>query len=151
MKREPEERHRLIGRAQELQFQGELNASKAIFEQLLEDDPDDRRVVVALAQLHTLYGLHDEALRLYQRAYDIFVAKGRSTLAVLAWARGRPPYHPESLAWVGSKYLEMGLWQEGEIAYRNLVARLQELGSEHGAACVRRILGHLAPPDSGVM
>lgn len=151
MKREPREYCQLVEHARELQFQGELDRSRAIFEQLIEDDPDDCRAVIGLAELHTLYGLHDQALRLYQRAYDLFVARGRLVHAVLAWARGRPPYHPESLAWVASKYLEMGLWDEGEALYRNLAARLDEIGSEHGAACVRRILRHLAPPDSGVM
>jgi tetratricopeptide (TPR) repeat protein len=139
--------------AKALTDRGQLQDAVDIYHQLLESDPSDASTTLRLAGLQWRIGNRDEAFRLLQRLAALFMAQGRLSKvdAVLAVARGRPPYKPEALEWCGRTALLIGSFERAEMDYRDLAARYEELGATGDAERIRRLLQHLDPPDSGVM
>jgi tetratricopeptide (TPR) repeat protein len=132
---------------------GRLEDAIAIYDQLVQADPNDASSTLRLAGLQWRVGNRDEAFRLLQRLAALFMAQKRFSKvdAVLAVARGNPPHKPEVLEWCAHTALLIGSFGRAEKDYRDLAARYDELGATGDAERIRRLLEHLDPPDSGVM
>jgi len=133
--------------------QGQLEDAIAIYHQLVEADPNDASSTLRLAGLQWRLGNRDEAFRLFQHLAALYTAKGRFSKveAILAMARGRPPYKPEVLEWCARTAFLIGNFRLAESDLQALAERYDELGASGDSERVRRLLRRLDPPPSGVM